>query len=94
MRVLQNTLLYSREKNLDEYIEQLEEKLNIKEKYKQAQQAFSDNNITKHLQSSAIKTHRNTLNDSDKENRINISNIKITSCENGKKYGNPLNVTL
>jgi hypothetical protein len=41
MRILQNTLLYSKEKNLDDYIDQLEDKLNIKDKYKLAQQTFT-----------------------------------------------------
>ena len=90
MRILQNTLLYSKEKNLDDYIDQLEDKLNIKDKYKLAQQTFTQSNLQTVAQVSAIKTYRNVLNESDKENMINISNIKLRNEENIKKYENSL----
>jgi len=77
MRILQNTLLYSKEKSLDDYMEQLEDKLNTKEKYNKAQQMSNEGKIGSYGQITAIKSFRNLLNESDKENKINTSNIKL-----------------
>jgi hypothetical protein len=69
MRRLQTTLRNGTEKNLTEYIEQLKDKLKGK-------------NASNFNQPKLVNIDRNTLGDSNKENKFNATNIKTKTSEN------------
>jgi hypothetical protein len=80
MRMLQSVLLHKTENKLDEYIEQLESKSKLKE-------------VVKRAHTSVMRTEKDGLSDSDKENTPNSTNVKGNVSSNSRKYENSLTST-
>jgi hypothetical protein len=94
MLLLQTILQQNQGKSLDEYVEQLENKLNAKGKLKQIQQTSIEGNLPTVGKISAIKTCRHAMWDGDKENKLNVTNIQVNVCDQSrKKYESSLNIT-
>lgn len=94
MRVLQNTLLYGQNKQLEDYITSLSDKLQNKAKYKQEQYQIPElANSNPILQKSATKITKNPLSDSDKQNKFYLNNLKTHVSDGLKSKQNSFNAT-